>query len=185
MVGTSTARLTLYKPNPADDVDVNQDINANYDKIDLLGKKAEPITNPFIKRNTADAVTSGTDLLFETLTVALKVNHWYEVTWSGQYNTSVIVTNSPNGLMNLRLKAGGTVVVVDPVIATGTPMNNQATSPRFTIGTVFDVPADGSYTLGMSANSGSGANTLNILASGGTDNTGNKRCFWVKDLGEK
>ena len=185
MVGTSTARLTLYKPDPADNVNVSTDLNANLDKVDLLGKKPEPITNPFIKRNTADSVTSGTDLLFETLTVALKANHWYEIQWSGQYNTSVIITNSPNGLMNLRFKAGGSVTISDTALATGTPMNNQATSPRFTLGTVFDVPADGSYTFGMSANSGSGANTLNILASGGPDNTGIRRCMWVKDLGEK
>lgn len=184
MVGTSTARLTLYKPNPADNVDVNQDLNANMDKIDLLGKKAEPITNPFIKRNSADNSASGTNVMFETLTVTLKVNHWYAVFISCKYNTSLAINTTPNGTGNIHLKAGGSVVIGDPQIATGAMPNISNTSPRFTMGETFDVPADGSYTLGFSANSG-GANTINILASGGADNTGNQRCFWVQDLGEK
>lgn len=184
MVGTSTARLTLYKPNPADNVDVDQDLNANMDKIDLLGKKAEPITNPFIKRNTADNVGSGTDIMFETLTVTLKANHWYQVIFSAQYNTSSAINTTPNGSGSIRLKAGGSVAIGDPAIGVGAMPNINNTSPKWTCGTTFDVPSDGSYTLGFSANSG-GANTLNILASGGVDNTGNKRCFWVVDLGEK
>jgi len=184
VVGTSTARLTLYKPDPNDNVDVNQDINANYDKIDLLGRKPEPISNPFIKRNTADNAPSGTNVMFETMTLVLKANHWYQVFWSGQYNTTLAINTTPNGTGNIHLKAGGSVAVGDPQIATGAMPNISNTSPRFTVGETFDVPADGSYTLGFSANSG-GANTINILASGGTDNTGNKRCFWVIDLGEK
>jgi hypothetical protein len=185
VVGTNTARLTLYKPNPADTVDVNQDLNANMDKLDLLGKKAEPITNPFIKRNNADAVTSGTDLLFETLTVILKTNHWYEVQWSGQYNTSLAINTTPNSVMFIRIKAGGSVTTSDTQICKGTPPNINNSSPRFHMGTTFDVSADGTYTFGITANSGGGTNTLNLLASGGTDNTGISRCFWVKDLGEK
>lgn len=185
MVGTNTARLTLYKPDPNDNVNVAQDINANYDKLDLVGKKPEPISNPLIKRNTADAVTSGTDLLFETLTVVLKTNHWYEAMLQCQFNTSLAVNTTPNGLISIRLKAGGSVAISDPQIAKGTPPNQSNCSPRFSLGEPFDVPADGTYTLGVTANSGGGTNTLNILAAGGTDNTGNARCLWVKDLGEK
>lgn len=184
MVGTSTARLQLYKPNPADNVDVNQDLNANYDKVDLLGKKAEPITNPFIKRNTADAVSSGTDLMFETLTVTLKANHWYEAHIHFKYNTTNAINTTPNGGYDIRLKSGGSVAVGDPSIVNGGLPNINNTSPNHHAGGTFDVPTDGTYTLGFSANSG-GANTVNILASGGSDNTGNKRCLWVKDLGEK
>lgn len=184
MVGTSTARLTLYKPDPNDNVNVSTDLNANMDKVDLLGKKPEPITNPFIKRNTADAIPSGSEVLCETLTVALKANHWYEAMFQSQYNTSLAVNTTPNGVVSVRLKAGGSVTTTDPQIAIGTPPNQSNCSPRFSCGETFDVPADGSYTLGVTANSG-GANTLNLVASGGADNTGNKRCLWVKDLGEK
>lgn len=184
MVGTSTARLTLYKPDPADNVDVNQDLNANADKVDLLGKNALPITNPFIKRNTADAVASGTDLMFETLTVVLKTNRWYEAGIHFRYNTANAVNTTPNGGFDIHLKAGGSVAVGDPSIVNGGLANISNTSPTHHAAGTFDVPADGTYTLGLSANSG-GANTVNILASGGADNTGNKRCLWVKDLGEK
>jgi len=185
VVGTSTARLGLYKPDPNDDVDVSQDLNANLDKLDLLGKKPEPISNPFIKRNTADAVTSGTDLLFESLTLTLKTNHWYEAMFQCQFNTSLAVNTTPNGLISIRFKAGGSVGIADQQIAKGTPPNQSNCSPRFSLGETFDVPADGSYTFGVTANSGGAGNTLNILAAGGTDNTGNARCLWVKDLGEK
>lgn len=60
MVGTNTARLNLYKPNPADNVDVNQDINANYDKIDL----AVPIQQSLEAPATGDATltTSAADV---------------------------------------------------------------------------------------------------------------------------
>lgn len=184
MVGTSTARLGLYKPNAADDVDVDQDLNANYDKLDLIGKKSEPITNPMVKRNAADSATSATEVLWETLTVALKTNHWYEVAWDFRYNTTVAVGVNPNGVVSIRFKAGGSVATTDPQIARKGVSNNTTTSAGKHVATVFDVPADGSYTIGCSGNSG-GVNTLNILASGGTDNTGIDRCLWVKDLGEK
>lgn len=184
MVGTSTARLQLYKPNPADNVDVNQDLNANADKIDLLGKKPEPVTNPFIKRNTSDGVTSGTDTMFETLTVLLKANHWYETWFHGSANTT-LAAGTPNGAFSIRLKAGGSVAVADPAIANCGFFNVSTTSPFVTFGSPFDVPTDGTYTLGLSANSGGAGNTLNINSSGGADNTGNRRCLWVKDLGEK
>lgn len=185
MVATSTTRLQLAKPDPNDFVNVLTDLDANYDKIDLLGRNAAPITTPFIKRNTADSVSNSADSLFETLTVSLKANHWYELQWSGQYNTALAINTVPNSLINLRFKAGGSVTASDTVLAKGTPPNINNSSPRFNIGTTFDVPSDGTYTFGMSANSGTSGNTLNILASGGPDNTGVSRCFWVKDLGEK
>jgi hypothetical protein len=184
MVATSTPRLQLAKPDPNDFVNVLTDLDANYDKVDLLGKNPAPITTPFIKRNTADAASSGTNVMFETLTVVLKANHWYDTIESCKYNTTLAINSTPNGTGNIHLKAGGSVAVGDPQIASGAMPNINNTSPRFTIGTTFDVPADGTYTLGFSANSG-GANTINIIASGGTDNTGNQRCFWVRDLGEK
>jgi hypothetical protein len=184
MVATSTPRLQLAKPDPNDFVNVLTDLDANYDKVDLLGKNPAPITTPFIKRNTADAASSGTNVMFETLTVTLKANHWYDVIESCQYNTTLAINTTPNGTGNIHLKAGASVAIGDPQIATGAMPNISNTSPKWTCGTTFDVPSDGTYTLGFSANAG-GANTINILASGGADNTGNKRCLWVRDLGEK
>jgi hypothetical protein len=184
MAPTLTTRLQLSKPDPNDFVQVLVDLDGNYDKIDLLAKRPDQVPAAPVKRNTADAVSSGTDLLFESWTGTLKTNHWYEVQFQCQYNTSLAVNTTPNGTISIRLKAGGSVLVSDPQIAKGTAPNQSNTSPRWSMSHVFDVPSDGAYTLGVTANSG-GANTLNIVASGGTDNTGNTRCFWVKDLGEK
>jgi hypothetical protein len=185
MAPTLTSRIQLSKPDPNDFVNVLVDLDGNYDKIDLLAKRPDQVPAAPVKRNNADAVTSGTDLLFETWTGTLKTNHWYEVQFSCQYNTSLAINTTPNGNINIRMKAGGSVTVSDTRIATGTPPNINNSSPRFTIGHTFDVPSDGAYTLGVTANSGGGTNTLNIIASGGTDNTGISRVFWVKDLGEK
>lgn len=185
MVGTSTSRLTLYKPDPNDNVNVSTDLNANMDKIDLLGRKAEPITNPFVKRNNPDNTTNSVaDILLETLTVALKTNHWYELIWSGQYNTSGAVGSTPNGTCRVRFKAGGSVGTADTILVEGNLASNNQTSQRANLITTFDVPADGSYTFGFCYQSGN-PSTLNILASGGTDNTGIHRCMFIKDLGEK
>lgn len=184
MAPTLTSRLQLSKPDPDDFVNVLTDLDGNYDKLDNLAKRSDQLPAAPVKRNSADAATSGTDVLFETITATLKANRWYEVTFSFQYNTTLAVNTTPNGTVNIRLKAGGSVLISDPVIAKGTPPNQSNTSPRFTFNHVFDVPSDGPYTVGVTANSG-GANTLTIVASGGTDNTGNARCFWIKDLGEK
>lgn len=184
MAPTFTTRLQLSKPDPNDFVAVLVDLDANYDKVDLLGKNPSPITTPFIKRNTSDGVTSGTDSLFETLTVALKANRWYEAWFHGSANTT-LAAGTPNGAFSIRLKAGGTVVVGDPAIANCGFFNVSTTSPFVTFGSPFDVPSDGPYTLGLTANSGGAGNTLNINSSGGADNTGNRRCLWVRDLGEK
>lgn len=184
MAPTLTSRLQLSKPDPNDFVQVLVDLDANFDKIDLLGKKASPIANPFIKRNTADASNSGTNVMFDTLSLPFSANHWYDVIMMLQYNTSTATAGTPNGTGNLHLKAGGSVVIGDPIISTGNIATNNQTNPKWSTGTVFDVPTDGTYTIGFSCNAG-GAVTLNILASGGTDNTGNKRCLWVRDLGEK
>lgn len=184
MAPTLTSRLQLSKPDPNDFVNVLVDLDGNYDKIDLLDKKPSPITQPFIKRNTADAVSSATDSVFETLTVDLKTNHWYEVRSEFRMNTSVAVGVNPNGVASIRFKAGVSVANTDTQLARRGVSNNTTTSYGVSIGQVFDVPASGSYTFGLSVNSG-GANTLNILASGGADNTGIDRCFWVRDMGEK
>lgn len=184
-MGTNTARLQLYKPDGTEKVLRQLDLNDNWDKLDLLGKRPEPITNPFVKRNTTDAVTSGTDSLFETLTVILKTNHWYEVRSEFRASTSVGIASSPTSTANIRFKAGGTVAIADQPVVRGQPFNCATMNPRHSLGGVFDVPADGTYTLGLTVNSGGAGNTITILPSNGTDNNGYERCFWVKDLGEK
>ena len=185
MVGTSTPRLQLYKPDGNDFVDEDQDINDNYDKIDQLGKNAVGLVAAPVKRNTADAVTSGTSTMFETITGVFKAGRWYRVSMDFRWNTSLGAGTTPNAAQAIRLKAGGTVAVGDPPICSSTTANQNATSPRVHMETTFDVPSDGTYTVGFSANSGGGTNTFNILASGGTDNTGDNRCFYVEDKGEK
>jgi len=185
MVGTSTTRLQLYKPNAADNVNVDTDINANMDKLDLLGKNVVGLISAHVKRNTADAVTSGTNSMFETLTGVFKAGRWYRVVWAFRYNTSLGAGTTPNGTCNIHLKSGGSVAVGDPAVGDTNVLNQNGTNPRIHIETVFDVPADGTYTLGCSANSGGGTNTLNIIASGGTDNTGKARILYVQDAGEK
>lgn len=183
MVGTSTPRLQLYKPDDGDNVNVDTDLNANMDKVDLLGKNPVGVVG-LIRRNTADAVTSATNSMFETLTVNLKAGRWYRVLWAFRYNNSASAP-PPSSTVQVHLKAGGTVAVGDPIICTGNVTTQNATNPRMTLDTLFDVPTDGSYTLGCSGNSGTGALTLNILASGGTDNTGVSRILYVQDGGEK
>lgn len=184
MAPTLTSRLQLSKPDPDDFVNVLVDLDGNYDKIDLLAKRPDQIPSAPVKRNTADAATSGTDQLFETWTGNLKTNHWYEMIFSFQYNTSLGINTTPNGSINIRFKSGGSVGTGDTILAKGNLPNINNTSPRYTFMHTFDVPSDGAYTFGVCANSG-GANTLNILASGGTDNTGTARSFWIKDMGEK
>lgn len=185
MAGTSTTRLQLYKPDDADNVNVDTDINANMDKIDVLGKNAVGLVGAPVKRNTADAVTSGTNSMFETFTGVFKAGRWYRVCWALRYNTTLGSGGAPNSTANVHLKLGGTVAVGDPIICDGNLWSQNNTNPRKTLDTIFDVPSDGTYTLGCSANSGGGGNTLNILASGGTDNTGKARVLYVEDKGEK
>lgn len=187
MATTSTARLQLLRvtPNTGEKVLVQLDLNDNWDKIDLLGARPDKLPAAPVKRNTADAVTSATDSIFDTWTGILKTNHWYEVTSEFRMNTTVAVGTNPNGVASIRLKAGATVANTDTQVVRRGIVNSTTSSYGVRLGHVFDVPADGTYTLGLSVNSGGAGNTVNILASGGTDNTGMDRCFWVKDLGEK
>lgn len=185
MAPTLTSRLQLSKPDPNDFVNVLIDLDGNYDKIDLLAKRPDQVPAAPVKRNAGDNVTSGTDSIFETWTGPLKANHWYELNFVCTYNTSLAINTTPNSVISVRMKAGGSVTNTDPQIAKGGTPNINNSSPRFQLTHTFDVPTDGSYTLGVSANSGGGTNTLNIVAAGGTDNTGNARALWVKDMGEK
>lgn len=188
MSTVNTPRLQLVKavPGSGEPVTSGQSLWDNMDKIDALAANPAKVAAAPVKRNTADAVTSGTDLLFETWTGVLKTGHWYEANFSFRFNTSLAPNTTPNSTLAIRLKAGGTVAVGDPAIVSGSPDNVGGGVSRSTyFGGTFDVPSDGTYTLGVSANSGGAGNTLNIIAAGGIDNTGNKRCFWIKDLGEK
>lgn len=187
MATTSTSRLQLLKPTPGTGqlVSVGTDLNDNWDKVDVLGKNPTGLVFAPVKRNTADAVTSGTNSMFETGTGFFKAGHWYRVCWGFRYNTTLGSGGAPNSTGNIHLKAGGTVAVGDPIIADSNMWSQNNTNPRVTIDHIFDVPTDGTYTLGCSANSGGGGNTLNILASGGTDNTGKARILYVEDKGEK
>lgn len=187
MATTSTSRLQLLKPTPGtgENVSVAAHLNDNWDKVDLLGKNAIGLVAAPVKRNTTDAVTSGTNSMFETLTGVFKAGRWYRVVWGFRASTSLAGSTTPNSTANVHLKAGGTVAVADPVIADANVWNQNNTNPRTTIDHIFDVPTDGTYTLGCSANSGGGTNTLTILASGGTDNTGKARILYVEDKGEK
>lgn len=185
---TSTPRLQLVKAvvGSGEAVAAGQSLWDNFDKIDTLAANPAKVSAAPVKRNTADAVTSATDSMFDTWTGVLKTGHWYEVNYSFRYNTTLAPNTSPNPTVSLRLKAGGTVLVGDPAVVQGTPDNvGGGTNRAMLMGGTFDVPVDGSYTLGASVNSGGAGNTINIIASGGTDNTGNKRCFWIKDMGEK
>jgi len=188
MATTSTARLQLLKATPGTGelVLVQPFLNDNWDKVDALGKKPEPISNPFIKRNTADAVSSGTQTVFENLTVVLKAGRWYEVAAAFRYNTTVAVGVNPTGSAVIRIKAGGGPVVnTDTAVAISSIPNCNTASPKWSVFSgPIDVTVDGTYTFGLSLDAG-GVNTLNILASGGTGNSGTDRCLWVKDLGEK
>lgn len=47
-MGTSTPHLNLYKPDPGDDVDVEQDLGENYDKLDAsIEALDEVVPTPF------------------------------------------------------------------------------------------------------------------------------------------
>jgi len=187
MATTSTARLQLVKPTPGtgENVSVGSHLNDNWDKVDVLGKNSVGLVFAPVKRNTADAVTSGTNSMFETGTGVFKSGRWYRVVWALRWNTSLGAGTTPNPTFNIHLKAGGTVAVGDPIICDSNANNQNATNPRLQLETIFDVPTDATYTLGCSANSGGGTNTLNILASGGTDSTGKARILYVEDKGEK
>lgn len=141
-----------------------------------------------VKRNVADSVTSGVDVLFETLTIAgMKTSHYYKAVWTFNCNASGTV-NPPNGAANIRLSAvGASVTASDPVIRNSGIVNQSTTNPGLVVEMPFTVPSDGTYQLGCSANSGGTSTTLNILASGaaGDVNAANKRCFWVEDMGLK
>lgn len=185
-MGTNTARLQLYKPTPGagENILLQLDLNDNWDKIDAAFVGPGKIPSAPTRRNSADAVTSGTDLLFDTWTGVLKANQNYVAEWAGQCNTSLAIATTPNCTINMHLIAGGSAAVGDPTIGTTGFMNNNQTSPRVKIDTPFTVPTDGTYTVSISANSGGGTNTLNILASGGAGNAGNKRYLMVRPAGE-
>lgn len=141
-----------------------------------------------VKRNVQDSNSSQTDSLFETLTISgMRTTRYYKAVWVFNTNASGAV-NPPNGSANIRLSAVGAAVSInDPAIRTQGIINQVYTNPGIVVGTIFAVPADGTYQLGCSANSGaaSGGTTLTILASGAANeaNAANKRAFWVEDMG--
>lgn len=186
MATTSTPRLQLLKPTPGtgEKILVQLDINDNWDKIDAAFVGPGKLPAAPARRNVPDSVTSGTDSIFDTWTGVLKANQNYMAEWAAQVNTLLGVGVTPNCSVNMRLIAGGTGSITDPIIATGNIANNNQTSPRAKIDTPFTVPVDGTYTVSITANSGTGANTLNILASGGAGNAGNKRYLMVSPKGE-
>lgn len=188
MATTSTPRLQLLKTTPGTGelVNVALDLNDNWDKLDLLDKRGGQLLFEPVKRNTADAIPNATNVLMEVGTAVFRANRWYRVVWTFGYNTTLAVGTSPNGAVDIRLKAGGTVAITDQSIASSGIGNINTTSPRFQLEGIFDVPTDGTYTLGCTANSG-GANTLNIVASGAASpgNTAKSRLFYVEDKGEK
>lgn len=147
-----------------------------------LGKGILGVT----KRNQADAIPSGTNVLLETLNIpGMKASRWYKAVWT--FGSSGSAAGPPNATANIHLSAvGAAVTTADPVIRTGNVINQNATNPITVVETVFTVPTDGTYNLGCSANSG-GAITTTILASGaaGDVNAANKRAFWVEDMGLK
>lgn len=187
MVTTSTARLQLLKPTPGtgEPVLVQADLNDNWDKIDNAAVGPGKLPTVAVKRNTLDAVNSASQLVLETLTAVLKASHWYEINSYFRANSSVAIGSSPNGTVEIKYKAGGTVANSDPPLARSNIHNCNTASPSTRISMVFDVPTDGTYTFGVCVDSGTTGNTVNILASGGAGNLGFDRCFWVKDLGEK
>lgn len=186
MATTSTARLQLLKPTPGtgEKVLVQLDLNDNWDKIDAAFIGPSKLPSAPVRRNSADAVTSATDSLFETWTGVLKANQNYVAKWASQCNTSLGSGTTPNPAISLRLVAGATGSNADPIIATGGFTNQNSHSPRAILDSPFTVPADGTYTVSFTANSGGGTNTLNILASGGVGNAGNKRYLMVTPHGE-
>lgn len=186
MAITSTARLQLVKPTPGtgEDVSVQEHLNDNWDKVDNAFVGPSKLPAAPVRRNTADSVTSATDSLFETWTGVLKANQNYKAEWAAQVNTTQAIGNLPNCSASLRLAAGASGSISDAQIAFANIPNNNATSPRYKLDTPFTVPADGTYTVSFTANSGGGTNTLNILASGGAGNLGNKRYLMVSPLGE-
>lgn len=184
MPPTSTPRLQLSKPDPDDFVNVLLDLDANYDKIDALGKN--PVGVPFapVKKNSADTPTSATFIMCETGTGNFKQNRWYYVEWRFRSHTSIAAGGTPNGTAAIRLISGGVGAITDPDIADTTILNTSVADPSTIVHTTFDVPSDGAYTLSCTANSG-GANTVTILASAGVGNAGHDRVLFVMDLGEK
>jgi hypothetical protein len=119
----------------------------------------------------------------------MRTPRYYKAVWTFNTNASGNV-NPPNGTANIRLSAvGAPVSTADPAIRSQGIINQVYTNPAIVVETIFTVPADGTYQLGCSANSGaaSGGTTLTILASGaaGETNAANKRAFWVEDMGLK
>ncbi len=186
MATTSTARLQLLKPTPGTGelVNVQADLNDNWDKIDNAFVGPSKLPAAPVRRNLADAVTSGTDSIFDTWTGVLKANQNYIAKWAGECHTSLGSGTTPNPALSLRLIAGASGASTDPQIATSGFTNQNSHSPRAYLETPFTVPADGTYTVSFTANSGGGTNTLNILASGGVGNAGNKRFLMVVPAGE-
>ncbi len=141
-----------------------------------------------IKRNVQDQNSSQVDGLFETLTIpGMRTTRYYKATWSFNTNATGAV-NPPNGTANIRLSAvGATVSINDSAIRSQGIVNQVYTSPGIVVETIFTVPADGTYQLGCTAQSGaaSGGTVLTILAAGavGDVNAANKRAFWVEDMG--
>lgn len=186
MATTSTPRLQLLKPTPGtgEKVLVQLDLNDNWDKIDAAFVGPSKLPAAPARRNIADSVTSGTDSLFDVWTGVLKANQNYMAEWAAQCNSALAIGNLPNCTINMRLVAGGAASITDPIIAISNFANNNQTSPRVKVDTPFTVPVDGTYTVSITANSGTNANTFNILASGGAGNLGNKRYLMVRPMGE-
>lgn len=91
-MGTNTPNLQLFKPDPDDDnVNVQLDINDNYDKIDLAVQDALDGTTStaLIERtsNNPSGVTAET--IADTLTFAAVNGQRYKIVWDGAFFSTV------------------------------------------------------------------------------------------------
>jgi hypothetical protein len=89
-MGTSTTHLNLWKPDPADDVDVEQDLNENYDKLDTaIADLDAVIPTPFPKLHAYQS-SAGT----VTLTTGVDALIPFDAEISDTINGHSIVTNN-------------------------------------------------------------------------------------------
>lgn len=159
MVGTSTARLNLYKPDPNDFVNVSTDLNANMDKIDLavpLLQELEAVCSADTTINTgAPADVTGATLTFNT-TVANAIAK-VEVTWDWR------LTATGTGYCYGEINVDGTVEPTRKALFLA--QNAETRLPGFT-SKKFVLAAPGSHTIKLQCHKDIAAGTA--LFCGGT-----------------
>lgn len=155
MTGTNTTRLSLYKPDGDDDIDVTTDLNNNYDRLDVLVG-----TTVCTSSTRPNAPYSGQSI-YETDTGRLYVCNGTSpasASWKDPVSNGFLSTN-----ITMSASAGTVTVLGDLLVSR--PLSTSSAFDAQVVGDSvarFDIAASGSLEWG----SGSATRDVNLYRSG-------------------